>query len=75
MIEDQVVSLTRFYLLYPILYFLFLERVTGVEPVSRPWQGRIIPLYDTRMMGDSPIIETIANLSWYIKQAGFTNGP
>ena len=27
-----------------------LERVTGVEPVFRPWQGRIIPLYDTRAL-------------------------
>src|SRR3989338_8782499 len=25
-----------------------LERVTGVEPVSQPWEGRIIPIYDTR---------------------------
>jgi hypothetical protein len=25
-----------------------LERVTGIEPVSLPWQGSIIPLYDTR---------------------------
>ena len=26
------------------------ERVTGIEPVSLPWQGSIIPLYDTRTM-------------------------
>ena len=25
-----------------------MERVTGIEPVSRPWQGRIIPVYYTR---------------------------
>ena len=25
-----------------------LERVTGLEPVSQPWEGRIIPLYYTR---------------------------
>ena len=25
-----------------------LERVTGVGPVSSPWKGDIIPLYDTR---------------------------
>ena len=25
-----------------------MERVTGVEPVLHPWQGRVIPLYDTR---------------------------
>jgi len=24
------------------------ERVTGLGPVARPWQGRILPLYDTR---------------------------
>lgn len=28
---------------------IFLERVTGIGPVFRPWQGRIIPLYDTRV--------------------------
>ena len=25
-----------------------LERVTGIEPVSAPWQGAVLPLYDTR---------------------------
>ena len=25
-----------------------LERVTGIEPVSQPWEGRIIPIYYTR---------------------------
>ena len=25
-----------------------LERVTGIEPVSQPWEGRILPLYYTR---------------------------
>ncbi len=29
--------------------FLIFERVTGVEPVSRPWEGHIIPIYDTRL--------------------------
>ncbi len=24
------------------------ERVTGIEPVSQPWEGRIIPIYYTR---------------------------
>ena len=24
------------------------KRVTGIGPVFRPWQGRIMPLYDTR---------------------------
>ncbi len=28
---------------------LLLERVTGVGPVSPPWKGGIIPLYDTRL--------------------------
>jgi hypothetical protein len=27
-----------------------MERVTGLEPVSHPWQGRVIPLYDTRRL-------------------------
>lgn len=26
------------------------KRVTGIEPVSCPWEGHIIPLYDTRVM-------------------------
>ncbi|GEM_PF-7005850 len=25
-----------------------MERVTGIEPVASPWQGDILPLYDTR---------------------------
>ena len=25
-----------------------LERDTGIEPVSRPWEGRIMPLYESR---------------------------
>src|ERR1035437_6932806 len=28
-----------------------MERVTGVEPVSSPWKGDIIPLYDPRLYG------------------------
>lgn len=28
--------------------YFYYERVTGVGPVSLPWQGSIIPLYDTR---------------------------
>lgn len=31
-----------------MVLFAQLERVTGIEPVSQPWEGRIIPLYDTR---------------------------
>lgn len=27
-----------------------MERVTGVEPVSQPWEGRILPLYYTRII-------------------------
>ena len=33
----------------------FLERVTGIEPVSRPWQGRIIPVYYTRKQPEAGI--------------------
>jgi hypothetical protein len=29
-----------------------MERVTGIEPVSLPWQGSIIPLYDTRLKNE-----------------------
>ncbi|KKS66036.1 MAG: hypothetical protein UV34_C0002G0017 [Parcubacteria group bacterium GW2011_GWB1_42_6] len=29
------------------------ERVTGVEPVYRPWQGRVIPIYHTRRFRQS----------------------
>ena len=25
------------------------ERVTGIEPVSQPWEGRILPLNHTRI--------------------------
>ncbi len=28
-----------------------MERVTGIEPVSQPWEGRILPLNDTRLVG------------------------
>lgn len=30
--------------------FFLLERVTGVEPVSLPWQGNVLPLNHTRNM-------------------------
>lgn len=30
-----------------------MERVTGVEPVSLAWEARVIPIYDTRELGDS----------------------
>lgn len=29
---------------------IFMERVTGVGPVSPPWQGDVIPLYHTRLL-------------------------
>ena len=32
-----------------IEYFLTLERVTGIEPVFQPWEGRILPLNHTRI--------------------------
>ncbi len=28
-----------------------LERVTGIEPVSYPWEGYVLPLNHTRMIG------------------------
>lgn len=30
-----------------------LERVTGIEPVSPPWKGGVLPLYDTRLSAAS----------------------
>jgi hypothetical protein len=33
------------------LGFALLERVRGVEPLSRSWKDRVIPLYDTRSRG------------------------
>jgi hypothetical protein len=27
-----------------------MERVTGIEPVSQPWQGRRLPLHHTRIV-------------------------
>ena len=29
---------------------LILERITGIEPVSRPWEGRILPLNHIRKL-------------------------
>ena len=29
-------------------FVLFCERVTGIEPVSQPWEGRVLPLNHTR---------------------------
>ena len=26
---------------------LVLEQATGIEPAARPWEGRVLPLYDT----------------------------
>ncbi len=31
--------------------FMALEQVRGIEPPSRPWQGRILPLNDTCKYG------------------------
>lgn len=28
---------------------LIFERVTGIEPVSQPWEGRVLPLNHTRL--------------------------
>ena len=27
-----------------------MERVTGIEPVSQPWEGRVLPLNHTRLL-------------------------
>ena len=32
----------------PHFGYCYMERVTGIEPVSQPWEGRILPLYYTR---------------------------
>ena len=29
---------------------LHVERVAGIEPVAQPWEGRILPLYYTRVL-------------------------
>lgn len=29
-------------------YFIELERITGIEPVSLAWEAKVIPLYDIR---------------------------
>ena len=28
------------------VYFYGLEQATGIEPAARPWEGRVLPLYD-----------------------------
>ena len=32
-----------------MLFFRLDKRVTGIEPVARPWKGRVLPLYNTRI--------------------------
>jgi hypothetical protein len=27
-------------------FFNTLEQATGIEPAARPWEGRVLPLYD-----------------------------
>lgn len=27
-------------------FFITLEQATGIEPAARPWEGRVLPLYD-----------------------------
>ena len=27
-------------------FLSFLEQATGIEPAARPWEGRVLPLYD-----------------------------
>ena len=42
---------------------LILERVTGVEPVSQPWEGYIIPIYDTRAISPIDSLAIFASLA------------
>ncbi len=40
--EKIIINLLKINKNSPFRLLLFCERVTGIEPVSRPWQGRII---------------------------------
>jgi hypothetical protein len=31
-----------------------LERDTGIEPVLNPWEGLVLPLYESRILTKSP---------------------
>jgi hypothetical protein len=33
-----------------VLYGIFLERVTGIEPVTKAWEAAVIPFHHTRRM-------------------------
>lgn len=45
----------------------FLERVRGIEPLSAPWQGAVLPLYDTRVRAKELAYASEPNAYW---QAG-----
>ena len=38
--------------MYISVRYSHMERVTGLGPVIRPWQGRVLPLYYTRKFTD-----------------------
>ena len=38
--------------------FLYMERVSGIEPPCPPWQGGVLPLNYTRINGGSDEIRT-----------------
>ena len=33
----------------------FKKRAMGIEPTSQPWQGRVLPLYDARIIAYEPL--------------------
>jgi hypothetical protein len=39
-------EITILFITYEIIYY---ERVTGIEPVSHPWKGRVEPFNYTRL--------------------------
>lgn len=39
--------------------FFGMERVMGVEPTYQPWEGRILPMNYTRILGNSEIVKIL----------------
>ena len=54
------------------LFFVFV-RVPGIEPESRPWQGRVLPLNHTRIVY-FPIIHNKYSDSKYYSDFGAPGG-
>lgn len=44
-----------------------LERVPGYAPGSLPWQGSIILLYHTRLVGEEGLEPSIHCWRWFLK--------